>query len=48
MKKIVLHKRTHDQSVQQIRQIRTLLRNYTFAAGDLITLFASSMASLQT
>ena len=41
-------KRTHDQSVQQIRQNRTFPRNQTFAVGDLVYLFAPSAASLQT
>ena len=49
MKKGVLDKRTHDQSVQQIRlNNRTFPRNQTFAVGDLIYPFASSAASLQT
>ena len=48
IKKVVLDKRTHDQSVKQIRQTRTFSRNHTFAVGDLVTQFASSAASLQT
>ena len=48
MKKAVLDKRTHDQSVQQIRQNRTFPRNQTFAVGDLAYLFAPSAATLQT
>ena len=48
MKKLVLDKRSHDQSIQQIRQIRTFPRNHTFAVGNLVYLFAPSAASLQT
>ena len=48
MKKAGLDKRTHDQSIQQIRQISTFPRNYTFAVGDMVYLFAPSAASLQT
>ena len=48
IKKIVHDKRTHDQSVQQIRQIRTFLRNKTVAVGDFVYLFAPSAALLQT
>ena len=47
-KKIVLDKRTCDQSVQQIRKIRTFPRNLTFAVVDLVYLFAPSADSLQT
>ena len=46
MKKVVLDKKPHDQSVQQIRQIRTFPRNQTVAAGELVYLFAPSAASL--
>ena len=48
MKKVVLGKKTHDQSVQQLRQNRTFPRNQTFAVGDLVYLFAPLAASLQT
>ena len=48
MKKVVLDKRTHDQSVQQTRQSKTFPRNQTFAVGDLLFLFAPSTATLQT
>ena len=48
MKKVVLDKKTHDQSVQQIRQSRTFPRNQTFAVGDLVYLFTPPAASLQT
>ena len=48
MKKVVLDKSTHDQSVQQMRQSRTFPRNQTFVVGDLVYLFAPSAASLQT
>ena len=48
MKKVVLDERTHDQSVQQIRQSRTFSRNQTFRVGDLVYLFAPSAVSLQT
>ena len=48
MKKVVLDKRVHDQSVQQIRQNRFFPRNQTFAVGDLVYLFAPSAATLQT
>ena len=47
MKKVVLGKKTHDQSVQHIRQNRTFPRNQAFAVGDLVYLFAPSTASLQ-
>ena len=47
MKMIVLDKKTHDQSVQQIRQNRTFPRNQTFTVGYLVYLFAPSVASLQ-
>ena len=42
-----LDKRTHDQSVQQIKQIMNLPRNQTFAVCNLVYLFAPSAASLQ-
>ena len=48
MKKVVLDKRTHDQSVQQIWQIRTFTRNHTSAVGDSVYMFAPSAASLKT
>ena len=48
MKKVVLDKRTHDQSHQEIRPSRTFPRNQTFAVGDLVYPFAPSAASLQT
>ena len=48
MKKVVLEKRTHDQSVQQISQSRSISRNQTFAVRDLVYLLAPSAASLQT
>ena len=48
VKKVVLDKKTHNQSVQQIRQNRTFPRNQAFAAGDLVYQFAPSAASLQT
>ena len=48
MKKVVLDKKTHDQSVQQIKQNRILHRNQAFAVGDLVYLFAPSGATLQT
>ena len=48
MKKVVLDKKIHDQSVQQIRHNRIFPRNQTFAAGDLVYLFAPSAATLQT
>ena len=47
-KNIVVDKRIHNQSVQQIRQIRAFPRYKTFAIGDLIYLFVSSVASLYT
>ena len=47
MKKVVLDKRTREQSVEQIRQNRTFPRNQTFAVGDLVYLFAPSAATLQ-
>ena len=43
MKKRVLDERTDDQSVQQIRQIRTFPRNQTFAVEDLIYLSVPSV-----
>ena len=48
MKRVVLDKKVHDQSVQQIRQNRIFPRNQTFAVGDLVYLFAPSAATLQT
>ena len=42
MKNIVLEKKTHDQSVQQIRWNRTFPRNQSFAVGDLVYLLAPS------
>ena len=48
MKGVVLDKKVHDQSVQQIRQNRGFPRNQTFAVGDLVYLFAPSAATLQT
>ena len=48
MRKIVLEKRTHDQSVQQKKQIRTFPRNYNFVIGDLVYLFTPSKATLKT
>ena len=48
MKRIVLGKKVHNQSVQQIRQNRIFPRNETFAVGDLVYLFAFSAATLQT
>ena len=48
MKKVVLDKRTHDQSFQQIKQIRAFPINHTLAAGDLVYLLAPSAPSLQT
>ena len=47
-KKIVLYRRTLDQSVQQIRQIRTFPRNQNFAIRDLIYLFAPYAGPLQS
>ena len=47
MKKVILDKKIHDQSVQQIRQNRIFPRNQTFAVGDLVYLFAPSAATLQ-
>ena len=47
MKKVVLDKKTHYQSVQQIRQNMTFPRNQTFAVGDLAYHFAPSAATLQ-
>ena len=35
MKRVILDKKVHDQSVQQIRQNRIFPRNQTFAVGDL-------------
>ena len=48
MKKIVLAKGTHDQSIQQIRQIMAFPGNQTLVIGVLFCLFAPSAASLQT
>ena len=48
MKGVVLDKKVHDQSVQQIRQNRSFPRNQTFAVGDLVYLFTPSAAILQT
>ena len=48
MKKAVLDKKTHDQSVQQIRQNTIFPRNQTFAVGDLVYLFALLATTLQT
>ena len=48
MKRVVLDKKVHDLSVQQIRQNRIFPRNQTFAVGDLVYLFAPSAATLQT
>ena len=48
MKEVVLDKKVHDQSVQQIRQNRSFPRNQTFAVGDLVYLFVPSAATLQT
>ena len=42
MEKVVLDKKTHDQSVQQMRQNRTFPRNQTFAAGDVVYIFDPS------
>ena len=47
MKKVVIDKKFHDQSVQQIRQNRTFPRNQTFAVGDFVYLFPPSVATLQ-
>ena len=47
MKKVILDKKVHNQSVQQIRQNRIFPRNQTFAVGDLVYLFAPSAATLQ-
>ena len=47
MKKVVLDKEMHDQSVQQIRQNRIFPRNQTFAVGNLVYLLAPSAATLQ-
>ena len=47
MKKGVLDKETHDQSIQQIKQNKTFPRNQTFAVGDLVYLFAPSAATFQ-
>ena len=41
MKKVVLDKRTHDQSVQQIRQSRTFPRNHNFCSGGFSLLVCS-------
>ena len=43
MKEVVLDKKVHDQSVQQIRQNRSFPRNQTFAVGDLVYLFAQQL-----
>ena len=48
MKVVVLDKKIHDQSVQQIRENRIFPRNQTFAVGDLVYLFAPSAPTLQT
>ena len=48
IKKVVLDKKIHDQSVQQIRQNRNFPRNQSFAIGDLVFMFAPSAATLQT
>ena len=48
MKKVVHDKKPHVQSVQQLRQNRTLPRNQTFAVEDLVYLFVPSVATLQT
>ena len=48
MKKVVLDKKSHGQSVQQIRQNRIVPRNQTFAVGDLVYPFVPSAATLQT
>ena len=48
MKKVVLDKKVHDQSVKQIRQNRIFPRNQTFAVGDLVYLYGPSAATLQT
>ena len=48
IKKVAFDKRTHDQPVQQLRQIRTFPRNHTSVVGDLVYIFAPSAASLQT
>ena len=48
MKEVVLDKKAHDQSIQQIRQNRSFPKNQTFAVGDLVYLFAPSAATLQT
>ena len=48
MKGVVHDKKVHDQSVQQIRQNRSIPRNQTFAVGDLVYLFVPSAATLQT
>ena len=37
--------RTHDQSDQQIRQMRTFHKNHPFAVGDLLYVFAPSATS---
>ena len=48
IKRVILDKKVHDQSVQQIRQNRIFPRNQTFAVGDLVYLFAPSAATLET
>ena len=48
MKKVVLDKKTHDQSIQQIRQNMIVPGKQTFAVGDSVYLFAPSAATLQT
>ena len=47
LKRIILDRRTPDQSVQQIRQIRTFPREHTFSVGNLVYLFAPSTALFQ-
>ena len=47
MEKVVLDKKTHDRSIQQIRQNRIFPRNQTFAVGNLVFLFAPSATTLQ-
>ena len=48
IKCVVVDKKVHDQSVQQIKQNRISPRNQTFAVGDLVYLFAPSAATLQS
>ena len=45
MKQVVPDKKTHDQSVQQIRQDRIFPRNQTFAVRDLVYMFVPSAAT---